>query len=234
LNSNIEILIEKLEEEQVSLHQLISDAVKSGDYLTAHAHNTALGHISKQLRTIRNFKDKQYDKKEELKQRIVRLEDYVHTLDNERFREYTRKMISENKIELEALINSSDEMSPQESTILHQQLELLSNKKIKRLAIVLMQTFDLRMDIRSGKSGIQISIPHLKKIRKEGIIDERKFGELIGLGFKITSNENRLTLTLTGQKTELFDRLKVIILIVVFEIFYFREFGGDSFIEVIH
>jgi hypothetical protein len=52
------------------------------------------------------------------------------------------------------------------------------------------------------------------------------------LGFSFTKNESKLVLELKGDKDEILGNLKITLSKIVFEIFYFKEFTNESYIEI--
>jgi hypothetical protein len=52
------------------------------------------------------------------------------------------------------------------------------------------------------------------------------------LGFAFTEDESKLVLKLQGDKDEVLKELKIVLSKIVFEIFYFREFDNESYIEI--
>lgn len=78
-----------------------------------------------------------------------------------------------------------------------------------------------------------MQIPNIKSLRKDFIIHEENIQHFFGLGFTNDSTETKLRLLLAKRDKEyLLTELRTIISKIVFEIFYFKEFEGDTFIEI--
>jgi hypothetical protein len=231
LENDVVFLIQRLEEEQASLRHLIDTAVKCGEYLIAHYHSEAMEHVNRQLQTLRNLDDKRFDEKRGIKRLIQGSEKQLQSDLHENIKLYLEKEILKYKQELEKL-DSLEKVSVAESNILAHHLDLLINNKIKKVKIVLRRDYDHFIEIKKYKAGVKIVLPHLKTLLKNYSIQDDNLSKFLGLGFKITNQENKLTLILNRHKAEMVDELKRILSIIVFEIYYFREFEGGTFLEI--
>jgi hypothetical protein len=150
----------------------------------------------------------------------------------EKFKEYLKKEIG--KLEREQLeLEQQAKTSVSESLILTGYLDSLISKKIKKIRLYLNKSTNFIIDIRGNRSGIKILIPNLKGLRNGLTIHEEKLQHFLGIGFELDKNQNKLSLLLVNQdKEKLLRELKIIISKIVFEIFYFKEFEGETFVEI--
>jgi hypothetical protein len=52
------------------------------------------------------------------------------------------------------------------------------------------------------------------------------------LDFILKDNESKLVLILSGSKEDVINKLKMILSKIIFEIFYFKEFQNESYIQI--
>ena len=76
-----------------------------------------------------------------------------------------------------------------------------------------------------------MTLPYVKKHTKKLILHDDNINSFKNLGFNLTENETKLNLTLTGDKENILNRLKLILSKIIFEIFYFKEFENESYIK---
>jgi len=228
----IKKLIKEFEKEQTDLRRLIDEAVKNGEYLIAHFHSGAIEYVNRQLQTLRNLDDKWFDSKKFLKAMIERANIQLDSDYPDKLKEYLSREIEKLESELHAL-EQQDKVSTSESSILMGYLDLLVSRKIKGVKVVLKKSSNFVLDIRNHRSGMRLQIPHLRSLRKDFIIHEENIQKFFGLGFTVDSSDTRLTLFLAKRDKEyLLTDLRIIIVKIVFEIFYFKEFDGDTHIEI--
>lgn len=94
-----------------------------------------------------------------------------------------------------------------------------------------MRSEGFALDMRRSRMGLNVSVPRLKSLRWTYLMDEERLNKLMTLGFRMTTDESKLTLSLSGEKTDVIAALKILLVRIAFEIFCFGEFGGESFIE---
>ena len=78
---------------------------------------------------------------------------------------------------------------------------------------------------------MKVTLPHVKKLSKKWILYDDRINSFKNLGFDLAENNTKLILTLTGDKEKILKRVKIILSKIVFEIFYFKEFDNESYIQ---
>ncbi|MEO7990061.1 MAG: hypothetical protein ABI663_10995 [Chryseolinea sp.] len=230
--NEIQTLIQELEHEQAELKRLIDESVKTGEYLIAHFHSEALGYVNRRLQTLRNLDDKNFDSKKMIKSMIKRAHMQLGVERPEKFKDYIKKEIEKHEWELQEL-NQQGKVTALESQVLIGHLESLISNKIKGVRIFLIRSSNFILDIKKHRSGIKILVPNMKTLRKNYIMHDENIQHFYGLGFTADENESKLTLLITNRNREqLLKELQRILAKIVFEIFYFKEFAGDTFIEI--
>lgn len=229
----IQYLIRALEKEQADLGKLIDEAVQEGDYLIAHFHSQAISFVARQLQTLKNLDDKAYDSKRFLKSRINQLTAMLNGDKPDKFNYYLRSEIQKLEGELDSLNQRGKQGSPT-SEILTGYLESLVNHEISCVKVVLKKSSNFVLDISRQPAGIILEIPNLKSLENDDILYEESLQHFFGLGFATDGAETKLTLRImNGENKDLLAELQIIICRIVFEIFYFKEFEGETFIEIV-
>lgn len=224
-------MIQELEKEQASLKRLIEDSVQNQEFLMAHFHAEALENINRQLQTLRNLEDKNFDNKRSIESSIRICERQLELDHSDTFKRHLQSQILRLKQELDQL-NERSKVGAIDSDILTKYLESFVRNKLKGIKVILRRSSSFIFLIKRHRSGVRIMIPNLKALRKNYIINDENIRHFYALGFVIDDRESRLTLILSRDKNDLLTALKKIMVKIVFEIFYFRNFAGDTFIEV--
>ncbi|MBK9735499.1 MAG: hypothetical protein IPO92_11210 [Saprospiraceae bacterium] len=105
------------------------------------------------------------------------------------------------------------------------------DKKIKNLKLILKNADNLFLGFSYSKKTLRVTLLYIKQHIKKGTLYHKNINSFKNLGFYLSENETKLTLTLAGDKEDILNRVKIILSIIVFEIFYFKEFDNKSYIQ---
>jgi hypothetical protein len=217
VNNQLKLLISLYEEEKIRLQKLIDECLLETEYLMAHYHSEALYQLNGRLQTLHNINDKLYDEKGISQRRINGLQKRIETEPTDYMKEYYEKNLQRAKEELEKL-----NQIPKQATLSDN--ETLLDETLKK-ADNLFLTFSY------SKKILKVTLPYVKQHTKKWILYNANINSFKNLGFNLTENETKLILTLTGDKEGIINRLKIILAKIVFEIFYFKEFDNESYIQ---
>jgi hypothetical protein len=233
VNNELKLLISLYEEEKVRLQKLIDECLIETEYLMAHYHSQALYQLNGRLQTLKNIDDKLFDEKDFKQRRIDGLQNRIETESSDYMKEYFMKDLQRAKEELEKLnqIPPKAKVSYNE-TLLDETLKKLVDKKIKNVKLILKKTDNLILGFSYSKKMLKVILPYVKQHIKKWILYDDKITSLKNLGFYFIENETKLILTLTGDKEDILKRIKPILAKIVFEIFYFKEFDNESYIQI--
>ena len=232
MDNQLKLLISLYEEEKIRLQKLIDECLVETKYLMAHYHSEALYQLNGRLQTLHNIDDKLYDEKSYKLNRIRGLEKHIATEASEFMKEYYSKDILKAKEELEKLNEIPNQQTqPKDPSLLDEVLQRLIQKKIKNLKLILKKEDNLFLGFSYSNKILKVILPHVKQhIRKWTLYDDN-INSFKYLGFELTENESKLTLKLSGNKDDILVKLKIILSKIVFEIFYFKEFDNESYIQ---
>ena len=228
VDNQLKLLISLYEEEKAQLQKLIDECLVETEYLMAHYHSQALYQINGRLQTLKNIDDKLFDEKDFRQRRIDSLQKRIETEDSDYMKEYYVKDLQRAKEELEKLNQISKTAThPDNETLLDETLKKLVDKKVKNLKLILKKADNLFLSFSYSNRALKVTLPYVKQHTKKWTLHD----DNINLGFDLTESETKLILTLTGDKEDILNRVKLILSKVVFEIFYFKEFDNESYIE---
>ena len=232
MDNQLKLLIFLYEEEKLRLQKLIDECLVETEYLMAHYHSEALYQLNGRLQTLKNIDDKLFDEKDFRQRRIDGLQKRMETESSDYMKDYYVKDLQRSKDELEKLNQIPKQpILPDNATLFDETLKKLIDKKIKNLKLILKKADNLFLGFTYSKKTLKVTLPYVKQHIKKWILYDDNINSFKKLGFDLIENETKLTLTLTGDEEEILNKLKAILSKIVFEIFYFKEFDNESYIQ---
>lgn len=232
VDNQLKLLISLYEEEKVRLQKLIDDCLVETEYLMAHYHSQALYQLNGRLQTLHNIDDKLYDDKHFKQRGIDFLQKQIASESSDYMKEYLEKRLVSEKEALEKLNQISKEATVSgNETLLDETLKKLVDKKIKNLKLILKKADNLFLAFSYSNKVLKVTLPYVKQHTKKWTLYDDNIISFKNLGFSLGESETKLTLTLNGDKAEILNRLKFVLSKIVFEIFYFKEFDNESYIQ---
>ena len=230
MDDQLKILITIYEKEKARLEKAIGECINDWEYLIAHYHSKALGKVNRELQTLKGLDDNLYEKKHLKKTTIESLEKMLNKEDIIFTNDILLKIIEENKRELEKL-NQLPSKRTNESLLLENALIDLFNRKIKNLRLVLLKEKELFLMFHYSNKTLKVILPGIKKHISKWILSQDQLNSIEKLCFKLSKNENKLILIINGLQEKILQELKIILSRIVFQVFFYREFSNDSFLE---
>jgi hypothetical protein len=231
MNNELSILIAYYEEEKNRLLGLLNGYLKESDYIAAHHSSKALHKVNHQLGIFYNLSDKLYHEKENLLWSIDSYEKQIESGLSEFDQTHYLKIIQEEKVKLYKLNQLSANSNHEEEDFLNKALIKLLDRKIKYFNLVLIKSKDIYFKFRLLKKQFVISLDNIKRHMKNYTLYEEQLKSLEYLGFEFSNNRDKLTLFVPYHGLHNTSSVKLILIKMVFEIFHFREFKDESYIE---
>lgn len=232
---HLQTLIKELETEKARLLRLIDEAVKEQEYLSAHFHFVALKQINRQLQTLKNLDDELYDKKYFLEMGIENSRKQLKEETNDRFKLIINRFIEEKERELYELNQTPKKQRDINSkSHLRDYLEQFIKGKVRGLRIILSKSVNLSIEVRNSKDGTKLIITNIKKLETEYLLTEERLLKIKGLGFSPNNKRDKATTIINVDKKVATEKIMRVLSIIVFEIFYFKEFGNEAIIEILN
>jgi hypothetical protein len=233
LEDKLKTLIAYCEEEKSRLLRLIDECLKDDEYQLAHFHQQALYQLNRRLQTLQNIDDIFYDEKSHKQRWISVLEKRLEEANSGDWKEYLNKDLQRHKEALEKLNQSSQsKISSESENIFDKTILDLIERRIKGFKLILKKTDNLLLDFGYRKETVKVILPNVKSLINKWTLHEGNIKIFINLGFVLTDNQSKLVLKLTGKKEMIIEKLKIILSKIVFEIFYFKEFQNESYIQI--
>ena len=232
VDNQLKFLISLYEEEKVRLKKLIEECLVETEYLMAHYHSEALYQLNGRLQTLKNIDDKLFDEKNFRQRRIDGPQKQIETESSDYMKDYYVKNLQHAKEEVEKINQIPKQATiPDNRILLDETLKKLVEKKIKNLKLILKKADNLFLGFSYSKKVLKVTLPYVKQHTKKWILNDDNINSFKNLGFDLAENETKLTLTLTGDKEDILTKLKVILSKIVFEIFYFKNFDNETYIQ---
>ncbi|TDO28048.1 hypothetical protein BC659_0106 [Sediminibacterium goheungense] len=232
VDSQLSLLISIYEEEKAQLQKDIEVYLSEKEYLMAHYKSEALYEVNRRLRKLHNLEDPLYDQKDSLQRRLKRVQKQRESETDPYMKDLLERWVREGQEELGKLHQVPIEQTPSSvpQTFFDETLERLLKKEIKNLKLVLSQQQNLILQFSYTKNTLNITMPDIHEHLKKWVFYEDQLTILKSLGFQLSASGNRLTLSLTGDKTEILSQVKVILCKIIFEIFALIGFRNESFL----
>lgn len=232
MDTQLKLLISLYEEEKVQLQKLIDECLVESEYLIAHYYSKALYQLNGRLWTLKNIDDKLFNEMDFRLRRINGIQIQIETESSVYMKDYYVQELQRAREELEKLNEIPKlEAHSDNETLLEETLSKLIDRKVKNLRLVLKKADNLFFAFSYSEKGLKVTFPYVKQHIKKRILYEERINSFKNLGFDLADNESKLTLTLTGDKEQILNKVKLIFAKIVFEIFYFKEFENESYIQ---
>jgi small-conductance mechanosensitive channel len=229
MRSKLEKLIAAYEAERLNLSTEREECVAELDYERAHSFSKALRRVDQQLQTLYNLRDKWHDEKEHLGDSIKHWE--AKMLGEQGYmRRYLTERVAEAKQELAEL----NLVSTQEVTVGHTVRDVLSKLltgEITGFTLVLHQANQLNCHIRLVKKTLILTLSEVRRHRDSYMIKEKDINFFKRLGFQLYDNKDKLMLFAPYSAEEHVKVVQLLLARITFDIFYFKEFAGETFIK---
>lgn len=230
MSSKLEKLIAFYEAERNSIKAELEERLAERDYSRVHLFSKASDRISQQLQTLYNLQDKWYDEKEQLEHWIKLLEKSLVAGDEHNMSEYYAYRIAAEKESLAELSDTAVQKSPLGS-LLHKMLLKLLSKELGSFILVLLNSRKLLCHIRLARNTLILTIPEVRRHRADYTLQERQIKKFKSLGFRLYDNKDKLMLFAPYSTLEEVDAVQLILARITFEVFYFKQLAGETFIK---
>jgi hypothetical protein len=229
MSSKPKKLIVAYEMERASLTAEMEECVAEMDYKKANLFFKALAGVNQQLQTLYNLQDDGHDEKEHLRRSINFLEERI-TGDEEYIRPYFAEQLAEKK---EKLIELSSALIPKQKqgSLVRDVLKEVLAGKITSFIIVLQDSQRLSCYIRLVRKTLMLTIPEIRRHKDEYTLEKRQIKKLKRLGLKPYDNKDKLMLFAPYSTLEDVQTIQRILARITFEVFYFKELAGETFIK---
>jgi hypothetical protein len=147
---------------------------------------------------------------------------------------YMRRYLTERVAEAKQELAELNLVSTQEVTVGHTVRDVLSKLltgEITGFTLVLHQANQLNCHIRLVKKTLILTLSEVRRHRDSYMIKEKDINFFKRLGFQLYDNKDKLMLFAPYSAEEHVKVVQLLLARITFDIFYFKEFAGETFIK---
>lgn len=222
------------ENERNELIALIETYVKEQEYELAHFHQQALTTVNGRLQTLKNIENKLFDRKYFMQEGINHLRKLLEGEPREELKAHWRNEMDRREKELQRLNQEAKQINPTTNpNIFTESLIALVDGKIRGCKLTLKKSHNLTLLFSYKKQILTIKLPNVKQLSKSWMLEDEKILQLDHLGFRMQPDGRTLILQLKGERESVLYEAMLILAKVVFELFYFKVFENETFLEIV-
>jgi hypothetical protein len=229
MSSKLQKLIAAYEMERASLTAEMEECVAEMYYKKAHLFLKALAEVNQQLQILYNILDGGHDEKEQLRHSIKFLEKRI-VGEEERMRCYFAERLTEEKEKLAELSRASA-LKQAVGYSVREVLNKLLFGKIANFTLVLLDSQRLNCYVKLVRKTLMLTMPEIRRHKQEYTLDKQQIKALEQLGFKLYDDKDKLMLFMPYSTLEDVQAIQRILARITFEVFYFKELAGETFIK---
>ncbi|MVN75819.1 hypothetical protein GO988_05715 [Hymenobacter sp. HMF4947] len=229
MSTKLEKLLAAYEAERVSLTAEMEECVAEMEYGKAHLFFKGLARMNQQLQTLYNMQDKGYDEKEDLANTIKFLEEGM-TGEEAYMRQRFAELLVEKKVRL-AELSQVPAQKPTAGYAVRDVLSKVLAGKITGFTLVFHESQCLNCHIKLVRRTLILTIPEIRRHKENYTLEKRHIRKLKRLGFKAYDNKDKLILFAPYSTMEDVQAIQRILACITFEVFYFKELEGETFIK---
>ncbi|MGI4865467.1 MAG: hypothetical protein ACRYFZ_16215 [Janthinobacterium lividum] len=231
MSSKLEKLIAFYEAERVSLTAELAECVAEADYKRVYLFSKGLGRINQQLQTLYNLRDKWHDEKEYRAHSIKFLEERVADGETAEYvrRYYTERIAAEKKklAELTQLPFQNSSVGQ----VMRDMLGKLLAGELAGFTLVLQDSRRLYCHIRLMRKTLFMTIPEVRRHRADYTLQKSHLRKFRSLGFGLYDTKDKLLLFAPYSTLEEVSAVQRTLARIAFEVFYFKDLTGETFIK---
>jgi hypothetical protein len=229
MSRKLEKLIASYEAEHASLTTELEECVADMDYSRAHLFLKALGKVDQQLQTLFNIRDKWHDEREHLVRWIKYLEEEA-TKEGYSTLGYFKEQINARKEKLAALPSASAQKASAGHNV-HATLISLLAGEITGCTLVFQESRQLHCHIRLVRKTLILTVPEVQRHKADYTLYKNHIRKFKSLGFRLYDSKDKLMLFAPYSTLKEVDAVHLILARITFEIFYFQQLAGETFIK---
>lgn len=229
MSSKLEKLIASYEAERASLTAEMEECAAEMEYGKAHLFFKGLLRVNKQLQTLHNLQDEWYDEKVRRAGAIKLLEAKLADAEAYMRGYYTRYLAAEQE-KLVELTRAPAQKAPA-GQVVHDVLGRLLVGELAGFTLVLQESTRLYCHIRAVRKTLFMTIPEVRRHRAGYTLQKSHLRKFRSLGFRLYDNKDKLILFAPYSTPEEVSAVQCTLARIAFEVFYFKELAGETFIR---
>ena len=229
MSSKLEKLIAAYEAERASLTSEMEECAADMAYGKAHLFFKALLRVNKQLQTLHNLQDEQYDEKAYRARSIKMLEAKLADAE-EYMRGYYAQHLADEQEKLAALTRAPAQKAPA-GQVVRDVLGRLLGGELAGFTLVLQESTRLHCHIRAVRKTLFMTIPEIRRHSAGYTLQKSHLRKFRSLGFRLYDSKDKLILYAPYSTPQEVSAVQRTLARITFEVFYFKELAGETFIK---
>ena len=229
MSSKLERLLAAYEAERASLTAEMEECAAEMAYGKAHLFFKALVRVNQQLQTLYNLQDERYDEKayrlrsiKMLEEKLVHAEEYMRG-------HYTRYLAAEQE-KLAELTRTPAQKTPA-GQVVRDVLRRLLAGELTGFTLVLRDSRRLYCHIRAVRKTLFMTIPEVRRHKADYTLQKSHLRKFRSLGFRLYDTKDKLLLFAPYSTAEEVSAVQRTLARIAFEVFYFKDLAGETFIK---
>ena len=229
MSSKLEKLIAAYETERASLTAEMEECAAEMEYGKAHLFFKSLLIVNKQLQTLHNLQDERYDEKAHracfinlLEEKLADAEEYM--------RGYYAQRLADEQKKLAEITRAPAQKAPA-GQVVRDLLGRLLVGEVAGFTLVLQDSKRLYCHIRVVRKTLFLTIPEIRRHKVNYTLQKSHLRKFRSLGFCLYDNKDKLILFAPFSTSEEVRAVQRTLARITFEVFYFKELAGETFIK---
>lgn len=229
MRTKLEKLLAAYEAERASLTAEMEECVAEMDYGKARLFFKGLVRIKQQLQTLYNLQDEQHDEKERrtrsiklFEEKLADAEDYM--------RAFYAQYLDNEKKKLAELAQAPAQKASIDP-IIRDMLGRLLGGELTSFTLVLQDSKRLYCHIKVVKKTLFLTLPEIRRHKASYTLRKSHIRKFQGLGFRLYDDKDKLILFAPYSTLDEVSAVQCILARITFEVFYFKELAGETFIK---
>lgn len=233
MNNKLRKLLTHYQQERDTLQLLIDSCVEEKEYKLAQRYSKGLRQLNQKLQTLHNLADPLYDEKQYHTAIITGIKAILP--DNAGAEHaFNREILKEEEDKLAQLQEMPTSRIPHSGqSHLQETLKQLFEKRIESFTLAFGAAADFSCSMKMVRKTVLVTIPDMRRLRNDYLVQKSQVRQLQGLGFRFYDNRDKLMAFLPCFTSEDAVAIKLLLVKICFDVFYFRQFGGQVQIKYI-
>ncbi|SFP93892.1 hypothetical protein [Hymenobacter arizonensis] len=232
MSTKLQKIIRYYEAERGLLTAQLAECIAEDDYGTARRLSKGVTLVNQRLQTLLNLHDGRHDENERVIRLLQMLEESMGSqtsIGSQKF--YAEQILAVQKQLVEFERPPVKPSASPKATALNDALRRLLDKQIESFTFVFNQAERFNIVVNRVRRTVMITLPEVKRHAENYLLTKKQIRNIKSLGFRLYDNGDKFILFL--PYTTILDASSVqhVLLRIAFEIFYFKEFTGQSRIK---
>ncbi|QNH63856.1 hypothetical protein [Hymenobacter sediminicola] len=233
MNNKLRKLLTHYQQERDKLQLLIDSCVEEGEYKLAQRYSKGLVQLNQKLQTLHNLADPLHDEKQRHTAVIARIKAILpaeagaeHAFDKAFLQEQEGKLAQLQEMPASRMPHSGQ-------SHVQETLNKLFEKRIESFTLLFGAAAGFSCSMKMVRKTVLVTIPDMRRLRNDYLVEKSQVRQLLGLGFRFFDSRDKLVAFLPCFTSEDTAAIKLLLVKICFDVFYFRQFEGQAQIKYV-